>query len=528
MANKHAMIDLLSKYPAYRDALFCRGYLITDSENTDENDYPFYGNWKSETVGTYKVLVHKDQDHILFSADGVSFLLIGHAYNPFNMVWDENLLLEQCAAAYRNSREEMFACIHEWTGIFALFIFDKTVLAVQDCAGIKGVIFGKVGNDTVFTSHAQLVADLYGLEMDPYVKKLIANRFYHIGNRYLPGNLTPYTPLRRMGANVYLEADEEFKIRRFFPTKPHPTVTTEEEYRETIKKAYEILHNGLELVTKKWSNAHISLSGGTDSKTTLSCANGLYDKFGYYSFESKDTEIVDAAAAKSICQKIGVDHTVYKIPSTNDEVQDYDILKQIIYHSFGYIRGLADHEVRKHIYFYRKKDIEVEVKSWCSEIVRVFFDRKYGLTMPKKLSPRHFSIFQTRYFLSPSLLRGSDRYYRELMKEYDLKEPKFNYEHTDLYYWEVRMSSWGMLVTTSLDLCHRLTFPFNNRALIELLLSVPREKRITDIMHNDIIRFANKDIFDADVHIKNNYFKSKRILLEKSYYYFRTLFCRKK
>lgn len=50
------------------------------------------------------------------------------------------------------------------------------------------------------------------------------------------------------------------------------------------------------------------------------------------------------------------------------------------------------------------------------------------------------------------------------MKKFDLEEPKFNFEHTDLYYWEVRMSSWGMMVTQSLDLCHRITFPFNNRA----------------------------------------------------------------
>ncbi len=268
------------------------------------------------------------------------------------------------------------------------------------------------------------------------------------------------------------------------------------------------------------------MSGGADSKTTLACANGLYDKFGYYSFQSKDTEVVDSLAARKICERIGIEHKIYKIPSDNSEIKDFEVLKAIIDHSMGYTMGLSNHELRKYIYFYRENNINVEVKSWISEIVRVFFDRKYGIRMPSKLTPRHYSIFQTRYFLSPLLLRKSDRIYKEFIQEFGLQEKAFNYEHTDLYYWEVRMSSWGMLVTTSLDICHRLTFPFNNRELINMLLSMPRDRRLKDQMHDDIIKYANNDIYDMDVRIENNYFKSRRIWLEKMYYYFRILFYR--
>ncbi len=530
MKNRSEMQKLLEKYPQYRDALFCRGYLITDDDSVDLKGYPFYENWNTEKIKNYNAIIHKNQDYTVFDRDDVSYLLIGHAYNPFSMVHDEKTLLCNCADAYKNGIKAAFECINEWTGIFALFIFDKSVIAVSDCAGIKGVIYGDVNGHTVITSHAQLVGDLYDLPRDEFVDKLVNNKYYNIGNRYLPGNLSPFKALRRLGANVYLEIKEEreFVIKRFFPTEPLKMLKTEEEYNEAIKKSFNILNNGIKLAAEKWENAYISLSGGTDSKTTLACANGVYDKFGYYSFQSKDTEIVDSDAAHGICQKLGLEHEIFKIPSENSDVPDFDVLKQIIYHSFGYIRGLADHEVRKHIYFYRRNKINVEVKSWISEIVRVFFDRKYGMKMPERLTPRHFSIFQTRYFLSPSLLKQSDRIYKEYMKEFDLYESKYNYEHTDLYYWEVRMSSWGMLVTTSLDICHRLTFPFNNRKLIELMLAIPREKRLTDEMHNDIIKYANKDIYDMGVHIKNNYFKSKRIWLEKIYYYYRILFYRER
>ena len=234
----------------------------------------------------------------------------------------------------------------------------------------------------------------------------------------------------------------------------------------------------------------------------------------------------------AVFQELGIDYIDPNAVISSLSVADrqmIEIAKAVSYNAKIVVfdeptSSLSDNEIRKHIYFYRRNEIGVEVKSWISEIVRVFFDRKYGIKMPEKLTPRHFSIFQTRYFLSPSLLKKSDKIYREYMQKFDLASQKFNYEHTDLYYWEVRMSNWGMMVTASLDICHRITFPFNNRRLMVLLLSLPREKRVTDEVHSDIIRLANPTIYETHEHVQNKYFKSKRILLEKVYYKYRTIF----
>ena len=524
--NAETIKNILSRKPQYKECLFSRGYFITSDKKVNTEDYPFYGEWSVLNIGNYKAIIHKQQDYCLYEADGRSFLIIGHAYNPFNGVYEEKELLSAAAKAYAESTEAMFDLVNEWTGIFALFVFGEELLAVQDCAGIKALYYGEVKGNLCFTSHPQMVADIYDLKIDQFVEKLVANRFYNIGNRYLPGDLSPFKELKRIGANVYLKmaADREFSVNRFYPVRPLDIRTTEEEYEEGIKQAAEILHKNIELASKKWPNSVISLSGGTDSKTTLACANGLYDKLGYFSFQSKDTEITDSNAAREICDKIGLKHNIYPIPADNAEIEDFDELKAIIVHSYGYVRGLADSEIRKHICMYRWDYFDTEIKSWISEIVRVFFERKYGTKFPKKLTPRHFSIFQTRYFLSPGLLSKSDKIYKEYMQKFDLAEPKFNFEHTDMYYWEVRMSSWGMMVTQSLDICHRITFPFNNRKLVELILTLDREKRKTDVVHNDIIKTANKDIYDSNIHILNNYFHSRRILLENVYFKYRTMF----
>jgi len=523
--NSETIKKILTNKPQYKECLFLRGYLITE-DNLNVEEYPFYNLWKTEKIGKYTAFIHKDQDYCLYEQNDVTFLIIGHAYNPFNEIYEEKQLLSQSANAYFQSKEAFFECINEWTGIYCVFVFDKEVLGVQDCAGIKALYYGTPNGKVCFASHPQMVADIYGLKMDPFVEKLVANRFYNIGNRYLPGDLSPFIELKRSGANVYVSCDESknFNITRFYPVRPLNMCKTEEDYEKGIEQAYKILHKNIELASKKWPNSAISLSGGTDSKTTLACANGLYDNFTYFSFQSKDTEVTDSNAAREICDKIGLKHDIYPIPAENSEIEDYDDLKAIIVHSYGYVRGLAEREIRKHICMYRWNYFDTEVKSWISEIVRVFFERKYGTKFPEKLTPRHFSIFQTRYFLSPSLLYKSDKIYKEYMKKFDLVEPKFNFEHTDMYYWEVRMSSWGMMVTQSLDICHRITFPFNNRKLVELMLTLPRENRKTDKAHNDIIKIANKDIYDANIHILNNYFHSRRIMLENAYFKYRTMF----
>lgn len=89
--------------------------------------------------------------------------------------------------------------------------------------------------------------------MDPFVKKLISNRFYNIGNRYLPGDISPFAPLKRIGANIYLQCDAQknLTVHRFYPVRPLTMCETKEEYQKQIDEAYSILNKNIELATKK-------------------------------------------------------------------------------------------------------------------------------------------------------------------------------------------------------------------------------------------------------------------------------------
>ncbi len=509
----------------YRDLLFRRGYLFTDSKLQDTSSYPFYNIWRELKVGEYYLYVQNSQTAYFIEKDGLISVIIGHAYNPFDMKYDENELCSDLIDAYKSGLDRYFDKVSEFTGLHVIMLIDgKKIIANQDACSLTGCYFGSVNEKIYITEHPQLVADICGLKMNRNVEKLVKSKCYNIGNRNLPGNITPYDELKRLGANTYLLFDGNFSINRFYPNMSHPEFVTEEEKAENIKKIGDLIHNGIKCCAEKWDKCTISLSGGTDSKTTLACANGAYDKFSYFSFNSKAQELVDAKGAKKICDSLGLEHTLYTIPENNSEIEDFDFIKKLLQHNTNYFVNIPNNEVRKYTFLNRLNAYDIELKSWASEVARVFFERKYKIKMPKILHERHLSIFQTRYFGHPFLLRWSDKEYYKFLHEIRLEKPLYNFEHTDLIYWEMRMGAWGVSVVSAQQLYHRTTMPMNNRKILELFLSFPHEERKSDSVHTQIMEYKNKKIMESDVEIANPYHHSYRILMEKVFYYLRTLF----
>ena len=519
----------LDKNPQYREMLFRRGYLFTDQKIADMESYPFYGQWTENQVGNYWLYVHNAQTVYCYAQEHMQAVIVGHAYNPFDMQCSEDILCRDLIQANQKGKEAFFDKLSEFTGMHMIFLIEANqVTACQDACSLTGCYFGKIGEHMYISEHPQLVADILDLKMDSMVEKLIQTKCYNIGNRHLPGNLTPYSQLKRLGANTCLYYENEFEIRRFYPVRPHPEFVTAQQQENAVAEIGRLIHNGIQCCTEKWDKRAISLTGGTDSKTTLSCASGLYDKFSYFSFYSKPQELVDAEGARKLCQQLDLEHTFYKIPENNEEIPDFAFIKKLLQHNTNYIVNLADNEIRKYIFLRNLNAYDVELKSWASEVARVFFERKYQLKMPKTLHERHGSIFQTRYFGHPGLLRWSDKAYYRFLREIGLEKPLFNYEHTDLFYWEIRMGCWGVTVTSSQQLYHLVTMPMNNRKILELFLCFPHEMRKADDVHKRIMQHMEPKVVKAEVEIKNLYFHSYRIWMEKLYFLWRTSFYRSK
>ncbi len=516
----------LDKKFEFRKFLYRRGYLITNRNDIKTDLYPFYENWTMKPItDRFNLYVHNEQHAYVQSDDDVTAVLIGHAYNPFSLETDENSILLDCIKSYRSSESDFFDKVSELTGIHLIAVFcEDSAVFVQDCSGMQMCCYGKCDDNIYITSNCTIIADIDNPGKNKFAEDLLKSKSYKHGSKYLPGDITIYDSISRLGPNLSLRyQNNEFRIERFYPVKPHKEL--DETEANTIAEIAELVKNSVGLCTKKWTRPAISLSGGVDSRTTLSSAVDNYDKFYYYSFESKPQESKDAEAAHNICAELGLEHTIYKISDDNSECEDFELFKQIVTRNCSEISTPKDNEIRKYFFLSTLNDFEVELKSWASEIGRAFWERRYGINLPEKLTSRHFSIFQTRFFGEPSLLKQSDKAYKEFMKKSDFVYPMYNYENTDMFYWEYRFGSWGTIVTTGQNIFNfEVTMPMNNRKIMDMFLWYPHDFRKADGVNKGIIDVNNPLLLEVGNRIHNDYLNIKRLLLESVYYYYRTLF----
>lgn len=503
--------------------LFRRGYLFSNRPDIDLSGYPFYNHWNREQVNSeFYLYLHNEQHKYIFRRDSLTLVLVGHAYDPFAMVSDENVILENCANAYLSGKETFLDAVSSLTGIHLIAVFSgQENLFVQDCSGMKSCYYGACGKNIYITSHCAVIGDIDAPKKNAFAQKLLQSRSFTHGSKYLPGDLTIYEGFSRLGPNLYLRlCNALFSVKRFYPAAPHPEVSQDD--REVAEKIAKLIKNNTALCAEKWKRPAISLSGGVDSRTTLASANGNYDKFQYYSFFSKPQEKSDAQAAHNICQALGLEHKIYPIAEENEAYPDFDLCRQIVLHNSAGISPLKDNEVRKYIFLSTLNDFDVELKSWASEIGRAFWERRYGFQLPDKLVPRHFSIFQTRYFGAPLLLRQSDKAYAEFLEKSSFTYPMYNYENSDLFYWEYRFGSWGTIVTNGQDIFNfEVTMPLNNRKIMDMFLWYPHAFRRADGVNQAVTVINEPKMQEIAFNVHNDYLNKKRLLLETVYYRYR-------
>lgn len=517
MSNKEEIEKIISFNNDFQKYLFTRGFLFTNA-HIITNGYPFYGNWKVEKINEFTLISDKKINTFRYNSADEIILLIGHVYNPFDGLTDENKILEKYALS--NDRISYF---NQWTGLFTLIVIHKNFVEVWgDCSGMQSAYYGVVSNCFYLSSHSQMIGDLCNLPQSEYTKRIISYKYWQLYGMFLPGDNSQFENVFRLVPNTFLRYDinnRNCTISRFYPTKELKMCKSQEEYSNTIAHISDILNKNLELICKKWSNPAISMSGGMDSKTTLACANGLYDKFKYYSYDTMPGDRIDVAAAKKISEHIGIPHRVYTVSEKDSDFVNIDFVRKIMEHNWGDIGKVNPNDVRKRMYFMDTSDFDVEVKSWVSEIGRANYYKKFGLKkMPKRLSPRQMTSMYKFFSYNRNTAILTDKIFSDYIKKTCFNDI-YNYDASDMYLWEFRYGAWGGLVITSEHrMSYDITIPYNNRILMEMFLTLPLEKRIEDIPHYDIIKLMNSKIDELGITITNYNETRIRMYMEKLYF----------
>ena len=485
--------------------LYEKGFLITNAPVTGADEYPFYGNWDKETVGKYDFWIYKTVKRYFVNSPNGTFFLLGHAFNPFTMVADEIAILEGIASVYGS--EAYYEAIDELTGVFIMGVVrDDEMEFLLDASGMQYGCYGTVNGKLYVTSHMRLIGDLCDLEDDPYVTRLIHYRWYkYMMGNYIAGDGTCYREIKRVIPNTTVTyKDQGFTVTRFYPNRALAMCRTEEEYQALICEAAEIMMNTMKLIPQKWARPTISLTGGVDSNTTFSAANGVYDCYETFSYVSMHRESVDAEKAREISDRFGVKHTVYEIPEENQNIADFEVYKLLYSRNGGDIGPCKDNDVRKKAFLTQCDIGDVEVKSWISETIRAYAYKYFGRKrFPKSLKPRNYTSLYKIFCLNRKLVWETDRRFAAYLRDTHLKEHLYNYDESDFFVWEMMHGGKCGLNIGVMKSYIDITIPYNNRKLLDMLLRVPLEKRISDQHHMDLKRHMNQELYDMNIRVVN-------------------------
>ena len=510
--------SILEDNPILRDKLFCRGFYFTNAEIVT-GEYPFYDNWDLIHTDGFSLAVHKKQHFYISKEQDTTLLLIGHAYDPIDRMPDEQDILSCLNRLLGKDKEQFWDKFNNLTGIFTLIaIREHRVYLVGDPTGMQTTFYSKQGDKIYISSHTNLLGDLLGCRWAPYVKELVSYRFFSLLGNSLPGDITQFRSVRRLVPNHYICFDPmgKIRIRRFFT--PYEMEGTLE---ELACRAADILHANMELIAKKWRRPAISLTGGCDSKTTLACTNGLYDRFSYFSYESSEPERVDAEAARDICDTLGIDHTIYMIPDDNEGYSNLSEIDEILFWNSGGIKRSHANDVRKRAFFADTKDFDVEVKSWASEVGRAYYSKRFhGRTnFGDRPTPRRCTTLYKFFLHNRKLVRQTDAVFAGYLERFFRQDRKHPIPWQEQFFWEFRVPSWnGLVITGEHRYSYDITIPYNNRKLLTILLGASIEERIEDVLYKKIRDDRNPEIDATGVSVTNLLHTEKREIMENLYY----------
>ncbi|QUB99840.1 hypothetical protein [Cellulosimicrobium cellulans] len=449
---------------------FRRGYVLLP---VGTNPPPAVGSWNHERIGRIDAYLHPDLEWRRSLSEGVQVLVLGHIYDldaPDNSsaVIANEIARRAGTAGLRHALDYIAYLGGRY--VVVLVLATETVV-VGDATGSRAAFSALRDREWAVASHGALAAMAFDREPDSTARDIVLNdKYISPGGKYYPALLTPFEGVRPVIANCYLSISLTGQTShiRFYPRDElRPSVDFNVTYAEWWAQFS---------LSARLSAQHpevgISLTAGLDSRMTLLAlgerlaARGgfatTYHRFG----GNSDAAVEDVVRANELAYSLRLPHRVV-------DVRTFDGLSSAEERAYAmtFPRG-AQFPSRAVAYMRAMGGGERLLFSTVAEIGTVFYkERERSAIHPEWLSGK----FSTSPIKNDPRVLGAFEEYIEYtqMSEETLRGIDVN----DLFYWEHRNTKWAAVWYSECDLGHDVGLPFNNRRIIESMLSLPRPER---------------------------------------------------
>lgn len=443
---------------------FVRGYLVKPRISS----FPDMAGWKYwEIDSDYILTSHPKTEIIVRNFDDHFIAVIGRIYDCDNPSENASQICEKIFHLSKNlDTAPLLRYVAYLGGRFSILIRRKDeFIAIPDCAATYSLQYNSTQDGIYLASHWALVAEASGAKENEAILQFMRSPEYvEPGGKYYPGLWTPYEGVKTLIANHILKiSSPEKKARqiRFYPFQEIGENSREISYADFERRL--ILNCALCLGDR---NA-FSLTGGGDSRATLAAYVAQsppkpLHTFTYIRPQSPTLEqFEDVFKASHSAWKAGFQHLVIPVNSV-DFSSDFHR-----WYSSSFPLGARYPSLARTYYENLVPDSTIII-STVAEIGTVFYKaRDNSVPSPAALA----SKFTTSKIKSDSRLLSCMEDY---MQETDFHaEHIFDFDWHDLFYWEHRNSKWASLWYAEVDMTGFAIVPYNDRRLLEIMLSLP-------------------------------------------------------
>ena len=446
-------------------AKFAKQYVVSHTTFT----HPLIEQWDTLVIDENLKLLFDAKLTVSTAKNAANRIIcLGDILNPYQPEHSNQEVVEYLV----NTFEKL---IYTLSGRWVVIIkISDEIRLYHDAAGLKPAFYSKDKTDNiVIASQPALLAELGFCQknMTQY------NEFGQLNHsNSWPIHVLPYNNVTQLIPNHYLDL-ENIKATRFWPQKKVDVVSV----ASTTEKLAENLKGTIKALTIRKS-CTMSITGGYDSRTLLSCALNSVDNINFFTVVSDYSPSYDVDVPRLISSKYQLRHQfIYKATVNKSEQANIATLS-------SNVGGMYYDRSMKNIYAFASAIGEnTHLPGSISEIARCYY-YPYGPHLlnftAKKLAK--LSGFKN----NPYAIKGLSIWLNNLPKN-------LPYYILDLLYWEQRLGVWASCGLTFREGVIDQIPPMNNREYMELSLSMPMQRRLPPHkLTRDIISLQDPSLVD--------------------------------
>ena len=353
-------------------------------------------------------------------------------------------------------------------------------------------VFWSEGRGVAVGSHASLVAKALDREPDDNDMALYdgIRAIRRRGTIYMPGMSTPWQDVHPIVPNCYLEVRLELigrptvTHRRFWPFEERVENDDVDAVYARFRELF-LEHVGL---LSGFGRTAISLTAGLDSRVTLAALAGrrAKDMFAFTYAHPRNigeqTAVAeDVYGASELAFLVGLPHRLlYWRNPENCWRQD----RATVFLA-AYERTWPERHGSLGSAYAMYADLPHDIIELQSNLAET------GTTNSRPRTGEPITPVRLAVLWLDKRFADHPQYHRPFADFIDQAEFSaerlLGYDHHDIFYWEHRMSRWASRKFQEGDLSHRVLLPFNDRRLIETMLSLPQPLRAAKVLYTRLL-----------------------------------------